>query len=63
MEYSNLQLLDPLYSWQGVSHSLLSSHLNRQIEERRKAEEEKQQTTEETEALLEVYEQDYVKMK
>lgn len=63
MEYSNQQLLDPLYSWQGVNHSLLSSDLSRQIEQRKKAEEEKQKTEYETDELLQAFENDLTKYK
>ena len=63
MEYSNLQLLDPIYSWQGVNHSLLSSDLNKQIADRKKAEEEKQRTEEETEDLLHAYDHENIRLK
>ena len=63
MEYSNLQLLDTMYTWQGVNYSLLSHDLNRQIEERRKAEEEKQKTVDETDQLLHAYDHDFMKLK
>lgn len=63
MEYSNLQLLDPLYTWQGVNHSLLSSHLNKQIKERLKAEEEKQKAVSENDELLDAYDHDVTKLR
>lgn len=52
LQYGNLQKLDVLYTWQGISNAILNEDLERQIVERRKVESEKEKSENE---LLAVY--------
>lgn len=53
IQYSNSQLVDMLYTWQGVSNALLRDRLSSQRAERLAAETEKEQAKSEADALIE----------
>ena len=53
IQYSNSQLIDMLYTWQGVGNALLRDRLSCQRAERLAAETEKEQVKTETDALIE----------
>ena len=53
IQYSNSQLIDMLYTWQGVGNALLRDRLSSQRAERLAAETEKEQVKTEADALIE----------
>lgn len=53
IQYSNSQLMDMLYTWQGVGNALLRDRLSSQRAERLAAETEKEQVKTEADALIE----------
>lgn len=62
MQYSNAQVVDLLYTWQGVNNALLGDRLQSQREERIAAEKKLTQERTETEALLDSCEDDLQKL-
>lgn len=52
IQYSNAQLIDTLYTWQGVNNALLRDRLQAQREERLAAENARKKAEEETERIL-----------
>lgn len=52
IQYSNAQLIDTLYTWQGVNNALLRDRLQAQREERLAAEVARKKAEEETERIL-----------
>ena len=58
IQYSISQRIDRLYTWNGVTGSLLNEQLRNQIESRMKAETEKQKAKDEVEKVYEAFDED-----
>ncbi|MCD8347408.1 MAG: hypothetical protein LUD16_05530 [Lachnospiraceae bacterium] len=63
IEYCNAQMVDALYTWQGVSNALLRENLEKQQKERMTAELAREQTQNETDALIASVDEDLNRMK
>lgn len=62
IQYGNSQNVDNLYTWQGVSNSLLSDRLNSQREERFIAESAKQKAEDEVDKIYDTFDEDLKKL-
>lgn len=62
IQYSNSQLVDMLYTWQGVNNALLRDRLSSQRAERLAAEMEKKQAKSEADALIESVDEEIQKL-
>ena len=63
IQYSNTQVLDPLYTWQGVNNAILRDGLQSQITERIAAENARKKAEDETNRLLETMDEEEKRIK
>lgn len=58
-EFGNLQNIDTLYTWQGVSNALLNERLSVQLEKLQKAEQDKEKTQNENAELYSAFDEEF----
>lgn len=61
-EYGNLQNIDTLYTWQGVSNALLNERLSAQIEKFQQSEHEKSMIQSENEDLYSAFDEEFTEL-
>ncbi len=63
IQYCNAQMMDTLYTWQGVNNALLRDRLDSRSTELKLAEKEKQRVSEEADQLIELGDEDIRRLK